>query len=74
MDSALSATFSRIKGTEIYRLADDGRFVPVQSPEEIEGARYFIETDAFSGGQYWLRSDYVLRRGVRLILPKEPEE
>ena len=72
-DSALSATFTRIAGTEIYQLID-GEYVPVESPDRIEGARFFIETNAFSGGQYWLKAEYALRRGLRLIWPKDTAE
>ena len=72
-DSALSATFTRIAGAEIYQLID-GEYVPVESPDKIEGARFFIETNAFSGGQYWLKAEYALRRGLRLIWPKDSAE
>ncbi len=69
MDSALTATFSRIKGAGIFVLKD-GQYQPVSSPGEIDNARYYIETDAYSGGQYWLKAEYCLKRGMRLILPK----
>ena len=70
MDSALSATFSRIKNCSVY-IYENGSYLPADSPSDISGARYYIETDAFSGGEYWLPSEYCLKRGLRLILPKE---
>ncbi len=68
-DSALSATFSRKGDTPVY-IEQDGTFQPVSSPAQIPGAVYYIETDAWSGGEYYLSMDYALKRGLRLILRK----
>lgn len=73
IDSALSATWERIGDTPIYRREADGSFTPVASPAELDGVRYYIENNAFGGGDYWLEADYIARRGVRLIQPEEPE-
>jgi len=70
VDSALSATFTRIDGTRLFNREADGAFTPVSDLEQIPGAVYYPETDAYSGGSYWLPIDYVVSRGVRLILLK----
>ncbi len=71
MDSALSATFSRLPdGRKMYLLSEQGEYIAVEDPAQIEGARYYMETNAYSGGEYWLETSYVLWRGVRLILPE----
>lgn len=70
IDSAPSATFERIKNASIYVQSEDGRFIPVASPEEIPGIRYFIETSSFGGATYWLEGSYIAKRGVRLIQPQ----
>ena len=70
VDSALSATFSRIKNAQMYRLDENGAFVPVNALSELSGAKYYIETNAYGGGNYWLEASYVLKRGLRLIQPK----
>ncbi len=70
VDSALSATFSRIEDTVVYVRDASGSFSAVSSPAEVPGAVYYVETNAWSGGEYYLPADYVLERGVRLILKK----
>ena len=67
VDSALSATFSRIKNAQMYRLDENGAFVPVNALSELSGAKYYIETNAYGGGNYWLEASYVLKRGLRRI-------
>lgn len=71
IDSAPSATFERIKNASIYRREADGSFIPVTALTELENMRYYIETDAFGGAEYYLETSYVARRGVRLIQLRE---
>ncbi len=71
VDSALSATSSRLNGTEMYILDPSGAFTAVSDPSGIPGTLYYIETEAWSGGEYWLESDYAIGRGLRLIIGKE---
>lgn len=71
IDSAPSATWERIQNAQLYRQEPDGSFAPISSLEELEGIRYYIENQAFGGTTYWLTDEYVARRGVRLIQPKE---
>ena len=68
IDSAPSATWERIQNARLYRQTADGSFVPVESLGEL--APYYVENDAYGGAEYWLEADYVARRGVRLIQPK----
>ena len=70
VDSALSATFSRIKNAQMYRLDENGTFIPVTALSELSGSKYYIETNAYGGGDYWLEASYVLKRGLRLIQPE----
>ena len=70
VDSAPSATFERIKNGTIYYQAEDGSFVPVDSPEALPGARWFFETQHCSGMEYWLDLSYCAKRGMRLIRPQ----
>ena len=70
VDSAPSATFERIKNGQIYVQDASGAFVPVASPEELPGVRWFFETRHCSGSSYWLDLDYCARRGMRLIRPR----
>jgi len=67
IDSAPSATFERIKNAALHRQEADGSFTPIISLMDLEGIRYYIETGAFGGAEYWLETSYVARRGVRLI-------
>lgn len=70
VDSALSATFSRIQNARMYRVdSDTGEYIAISDLCELPGATYYMETNAYGGGEYWLESDYVLKRGVRLIEP-----
>lgn len=71
LDSAPSATWERIKNAQLYRQETDGSFVAVMSLSELDGARYYIENDAYGALTYWLETDYVAKRGVRLIQPRE---
>lgn len=67
IDSAPSATWERIRNAQLFRQAEDGSFTPISDLTELEGIRYYIETDAFGGTEYWLEADYIARRGLRLI-------
>ena len=71
MDSAMSATFSRLNSARAYVRGADGSFTAVSDPSQVPGALYYIETESWSGGEYWLETSYVLRRGVRLLMNKE---
>ena len=71
VDSAMSSTFARLNGARMYNLNPDGSYTAVGDPSEIPGALFYIETGAFSGGEYWMESDYVIRRGVRLLMNRE---
>lgn len=71
LDSAPSATWERIKNARLYRREADGSFVPVEALTELDGARYYVENDAFGGLSYWLEAEYVAKRGVRLIQRRE---
>lgn len=66
-DSAPSATMERIKGGQLYYQEEDGRFIPVASLDDIPGSRYYFETGAYGGLEYYLDASYVAKRGVRLI-------
>lgn len=71
IDSAPSATWERIQNAGLYTLAEDGSFAPLERLGDIPGLRYYIETGCYGGAEYWLEADYVARRGVRLIQPRE---
>lgn len=71
IDSAPSATWERIKNSQLYRRNADGTFSPITSLTELDGIRYYIENGAFGGADYWLEAGYVARRGVRLIQPEK---
>ena len=71
IDSAPSATFSRITGETPYLYNEkNGRYVPLRSPAEIPGVRYYVDTEGYDGAEYWLPLKYVAERGVRLIQKK----
>jgi len=70
IDSAPSATFSRIKNGKIYYTDESGAFIEAASPADIPGAVYYFENDAYGGMTYWMDIAYVARRGVRLIQPQ----
>ncbi len=69
IDSAPRATFSKIKN-ETPMLYDEAskNYVPLSSPAEIPGLRYYVDTEGYGAAEYWLSLDYVTSRGVRLIL------
>ena len=69
-DSALGATFSRLEDAVIWVKTEDGSFVRASSPSQVPDAVYYIETNAWSGGEYYLPAEYALARGLRLILKK----
>ena len=70
IDSAPAATFSRIKGASAYTLDEaSGQFIPLSTPTELSGVRYYIDTMGYDGAEYWLPMTYVSKRGVRLIEP-----
>ena len=70
IDSAPSATFERKGDEPVYIRDGSGAFVPVNSPAEIPGCVYCIETDSFGCAVYYMDLAYVARRGVRLIQPR----
>ena len=70
IDSAPSATFERKGDEPVYIRLPDGTFGAVDSPAEIPGVSYCIETDSFGCGVYYMDLSYVARRGVRLIGPE----
>lgn len=70
IDSAPSATFERKGDEPVYIRLPDGTFKAVESPAEIPGVSYCIETNSFGCAVYYMDLDYVARRGVRLIEPK----
>lgn len=69
VDSAPSATFERIKNASLYR-EENGQFLPISDLSQLPGIRYYFETNAFGGTEYWLDASYVAKRGVRLIQPR----
>lgn len=70
IDSAPSATMERIENAFMYLPDDQGGWKAITSLWDVPGARYFPETDQFSGMEYYLDLSYVASRGVRLIAPK----
>ncbi len=70
IDSAPSATFSRIRNGKIYYMDEGGAFIEASSPADIPGAVYYFENDAYGGMSYWMDISYVAKRGVRLIQPQ----
>lgn len=71
IDSAPSATMERIENAQMYLQDEDGSWMVIESLWDVPGARYYPETDQFSGMEYYLDLSYVAGRGVRLIAPKE---
>lgn len=67
LDSAPSATIQRMENAALYYPDEQGRFLAAQTMEEIPGARYYFEKDAFGALEYYLNIDYVAGRGARLI-------
>lgn len=70
VDSAPSATMERIEGAQMYLEDGQGGWKAITSLWDVPGARYYPETDQFSGMEYYLDLDYVAGRGVRMIAPK----
>lgn len=70
IDSAPSATMERIEGASMYLEDEQGGWKVITSLWDVPGARYYPETDQFSGMEYYLDLSYVASRGVRLIAPK----
>lgn len=70
IDSAPSATFERKGKTPVYVQDETGLFVPVESPADIPGVEYCIETDSYGCAVYYMDLSYAARRGVRLIQPR----
>ena len=73
VDSAPGATFERIKNASLYYQWPGG-FAAVKSLDEIPGIRWYFETQAYGGAEYWLTADYIAKRGVRLVWLQENEE
>jgi len=71
VDSAPSATMERIENASMYLPDGQGGWQTITSLWDVPGAKYYPETDQFSGMEYYLDLDYVARRGVRLIAPKK---
>ena len=69
VDSAPGATFTRIVNDSLYRRMNSGSFRAALSLEDIPGARWYFETGEYGGLEYWLRIEYAVKRGVRLIQP-----
>ena len=63
----------RIKGETLYLPGRTTRFIPIQSLDDIPGARWYPETKGYGGLEYWLPLSYVAGRGVRLIEPAAEE-
>ena len=70
IDSAPSATMERIKDASLYIEDENGGFRAVEDLMDVPGAKYYLESGAFGGLEYYLSMDYVARRGVRLIQPR----
>lgn len=69
VDSAPSCTLERIKGGKMYRRDEEGNYIEITDLSEIPGAEYYFETEQYGGLMYYLDTDYVAKRGVRLIQP-----
>ncbi|MBR6184980.1 MAG: SH3 domain-containing protein [Clostridia bacterium] len=69
VDSAPSATFERIVNASQYYRLRSGMFRAALTLDDLPGARWFFETDEYGGLEYWLPTEYVVKRGVRLIMP-----
>lgn len=70
IDSAPSATMERIQNASMYLEDGQGGWKTIASLWDVPGARYYPETNQFSGMEYYLDLSYVASRGVRLIAPK----
>ena len=74
VDSALSATYERLASRKanighIYYRNEDGTFTEAVTPEELPGLRWFFETQEYGGAEYWMKSDYIGKKDMRLIRP-----
>lgn len=69
VDSAPQATFERIVNAAQYYQLRSGMFRAALSLDDLPGARWYFETDEYGGLEYWLPTEYVVKRGVRLIMP-----
>jgi len=69
VDSAPTVTFERLVNTSIYYQTRSGSWRIASSLDDIEGARWYFETEHYGGLEYWMTIDYAARRGVRLIQP-----
>lgn len=69
VDSAVSATFERLKNAHVYYRDTDGVFVEAASPADLPGIRWFFETGEYGGAEYWMDLSYCARRGMRMIRP-----
>ena len=69
VDSAPSATIERLVNASIYYQTRSGSWRIASSLSDIEGARWYFETNNYGGLEYWMTVDYAARRGVRLIDP-----
>jgi len=54
----------------MYLPDDAGGWKAITSLWDVPGARYYPETDQFSGMEYYLDLSYVASRGVRVIQAK----
>jgi hypothetical protein len=70
LDSAPSATMERIKEASLYLPDENGGWKTVETLWDVPGAKFYPETDQFSGMEYYLDLSYVASRGVRMIAPK----
>lgn len=71
VDSAPSCTLERIKDGKMYLLNENGEYTVISDLAEVPDQKYYFETDQYGGLIYYLDMDYVAKRGVRLIQPKE---
>ena len=69
IDSAPSCTMERIKGGNMYLRNEEGEYTVITDLNDVPGLDYYFETDQYGGLIYYLDTDYVAKRGVRLIQP-----
>ena len=74
VDSALSATYERLASRKanighIYYRNADGSFTEAVTPDQLPGLRWFFETQEYGGAEYWMKSDYIGKKDMRLIRP-----
>ena len=74
VDSAPQATFERIQNAAQYYQMKSGLFRAAVTLDDLPGARWYFETDEYGGLEYYLPTEYVVKRGVRLLLPGAGEE